>query len=173
MSFVRTFAAAVIVDVLVAVHSYAAVVVIDFDNAPAVRAERQARRDLERAQREADSDSHRRAQGGTATREAEQRETERTARELTRRAQRDYRDDRYYREGRDGGWYFDDRHRDRNSGKGKGHNRVHGVPPGHMPPLGQCRIWFDGRPPGHQPPPGDCRRLAHRVPPGARLIEGR
>jgi len=47
-----------------------------------------------------------------------------------------------------------------------------GVPPGHLPPPGECRIWYPDRPPGHQPPPGDCRRLRYRVPPGAYLIGG-
>jgi hypothetical protein len=46
------------------------------------------------------------------------------------------------------------------------------VPPGHLPPPGECRIWFPDRPPGHQPPPGDCRELSRRVPHGAVLIEG-
>jgi len=46
------------------------------------------------------------------------------------------------------------------------------VPPGHMPPAGQCRIWYADRPPGQQPPPGDCRELGRRVPPGATLVRG-
>lgn len=46
------------------------------------------------------------------------------------------------------------------------------IPPGHMPPPGECRIWFTGRPAGQQPPPGDCGDLRHRVPPGAILIRG-
>lgn len=46
------------------------------------------------------------------------------------------------------------------------------VPPGHLPPPGQCRIWYPGRPPGQQPPPGDCRELRHQVPSGACLIVG-
>lgn len=46
------------------------------------------------------------------------------------------------------------------------------VPPGHMPPPGQCRIWFPDRPPGHQPPPGPCDDLRHRVPLGAYLVRG-
>jgi surface antigen len=50
---------------------------------------------------------------------------------------------------------------------GHGH---HGMPPGHMPPPGECRIWYPGRPPGHQPAPGPCRVLRHRVPPGAILL---
>ncbi|MDX1390696.1 MAG: hypothetical protein R3344_16015 [Acidobacteriota bacterium] len=45
-----------------------------------------------------------------------------------------------------------------------------GIPPGHLPPPGGCRVWIPGRPPGHQPPSGDCERLAHEVPPGAWLV---
>jgi hypothetical protein len=46
------------------------------------------------------------------------------------------------------------------------------IPPGHMPPPGQCRVWHPDRPPGHQPPPGDCHVLRFRVPYGAYLIRG-
>lgn len=45
-----------------------------------------------------------------------------------------------------------------------------GIPPGHLPPPGQCRIWMPGRPPGHQPPPGQCRVLKAQVPVGAWLL---
>ena len=45
-----------------------------------------------------------------------------------------------------------------------------GIPPGHLPGPGQCRIWVHGTPPGHQPPPGDCSALAARVPAGAWLV---
>lgn len=47
-----------------------------------------------------------------------------------------------------------------------------GVPSGHLPPPGECRIWYPDRPAGQQPPPGDCRELQSRVPRGAYLIEG-
>ena len=47
-----------------------------------------------------------------------------------------------------------------------------GVPPGHLPPPGECRIWYPGSPPGQQPPPGRCDDLARRVPPGAWLVYG-
>ncbi len=69
---------------------------------------------------------------------------------------------------------FADRDKDRHRGE---HERGRGqaalkVPPGHLPPPGECRIWFPGRPPGHQPPPGDCGELIRYVPRGAVLIEG-
>lgn len=50
--------------------------------------------------------------------------------------------------------------------------RAYDVPEGHMPPRGECRIWYPDRPPGQQPPPGKCRELEWRVPPGAVLIRG-
>jgi hypothetical protein len=46
------------------------------------------------------------------------------------------------------------------------------IPKGHMPPPGECRIWYPDRPPGHQPPPGDCEELQYQVPRGAWLIRG-
>jgi hypothetical protein len=46
------------------------------------------------------------------------------------------------------------------------------IPPGHLPPPGECRIWYPDLPPGHQPPPGDCFELEWEVPPGAWLIHG-
>jgi hypothetical protein len=46
------------------------------------------------------------------------------------------------------------------------------IPPGHLPPPGECRIWYPDLPPGHQPPPGDCLDLQWQVPPGAWLIYG-
>lgn len=32
-----------------------------------------------------------------------------------------------------------------------------GIPPGHLPAPGECRVWYDDRPAGHQPPPTGCR----------------
>ena len=46
--------------------------------------------------------------------------------------------------------------------QGRRHDRGQGVPPGHLPSSGECRVWYDGRPPGHQPPPTSCRE-AERV----------
>jgi len=46
------------------------------------------------------------------------------------------------------------------------------VPAGHLPPPGECRIWYPDRPTGQQPPPGPCEDLYWRVPAGAVLVEG-
>ena len=44
------------------------------------------------------------------------------------------------------------------------------VPPGHYPPRGACRVWFEGRPPGRQPRATSCERLYGRVPYGAFIL---
>lgn len=44
------------------------------------------------------------------------------------------------------------------------------VPPGHLPPPGECRLWFPDRPPGHQPPPGRCSRIERDAPPGSWVL---
>lgn len=56
----------------------------------------------------------------------------------------------------------------------QGRKDSQGIPPGHLPPPGECRVWYDGRPPGQQPPPTDCReaeRIASRDG-NARVIYG-
>jgi len=56
-------------------------------------------------------------------------------------------------------------------GRGK---KAKGVPPGHRPSAGQCRVWYDGVPPGRQPAPTNCDRaeqIASRDP-DARVIYG-
>ena len=60
--------------------------------------------------------------------------------------------------------------------KGKGHGpsravrTAHlGIPPGHLPGPGECRLWYPGRPPGHQPPPVPCSRVRRR-PAGAWVL---
>ena len=52
------------------------------------------------------------------------------------------------------------------------HRDEYPIPKGHMPPPGECRIWYPDRPPGQQAPPGNCRELRYHVPPGAYLIKG-
>ena len=48
--------------------------------------------------------------------------------------------------------------------------KLTGVPPGHYPPEGKCRLWYAGRPPGKQPAPTDCRNLKGNVPPDAFVL---
>ena len=55
--------------------------------------------------------------------------------------------------------------------QGRGRN-VDGVPPGHRPPAGMCRIWIDGVPPGRQPAPTSCREALRNRPSNARVIYG-
>lgn len=47
-----------------------------------------------------------------------------------------------------------------------------GIPPGHLPPPGQCRVWMPGEPPGQQKKgaQGDCAWVQARVPPGGWLV---
>ncbi len=52
----------------------------------------------------------------------------------------------------------------------RGPRKLGGVPPGHFPPKGQCRLWFPGRPPGKQPPSTSCSSLRGRVPAGAFIL---
>jgi len=58
-------------------------------------------------------------------------------------------------------------------GPGYSHYRSRRIPPGHLPPPGECRVWFYDRPAGHQPPPTSCRqaeRYARHY--GGRVIFG-
>jgi len=45
-----------------------------------------------------------------------------------------------------------------------------GIPNGHLPPPGQCRIWYPDRPAGQQPAPEQCPIAANRVPVGAWVV---
>ena len=54
--------------------------------------------------------------------------------------------------------------------KASSHPAHLGVPPGHLPPPGMCRVWFPGRPPGHQPPPTHCGEARHEAPMGAWVL---
>lgn len=78
-------------------------------------------------------------------------------------------DERRWRDYHDDRW--DDRRKRWDDRRGPEH--AYGrVPPGHLPPPGECRIWYPDRPPGHQPPPGDCWELRRHLPYGAAVIRG-
>ena len=57
----------------------------------------------------------------------------------------------------------------RGEGQGRGRGKI-GVPPGHYPPPGQCRLWYEGRPPGRQPRAGSCDRVIAEAPAGATVL---
>lgn len=59
---------------------------------------------------------------------------------------------------------------DRREERGDGGARTLGVPRGHYPPPGECRVWYPGREPGQQPPPAKCDQLVGRVPYGAFIL---
>ena len=54
-------------------------------------------------------------------------------------------------------------------GRAQGRGPSH-VPPGHLPPAGMCRVWYDGLPPGRQPAPTSCAAAERRLPRNARVI---
>ena len=56
------------------------------------------------------------------------------------------------------------------SSQGRSTAATLGIPPGHLPSPGQCRIWTPGRPPGHQGESGPCGVLESRVRPGEWLV---
>jgi Ni/Co efflux regulator RcnB len=86
------------------------------------------------------------------------------------------RDDQRGREHRDdrrGNDRRDDRRTDYRGGGRRDDRGGRGIPPGHIPPAGQCRVWFDGRPPGHQPRATSCRQArADAQRHGGRVIVG-
>lgn len=47
-----------------------------------------------------------------------------------------------------------------------------GIPPGHLPEPGECRVWEPGRPPGQQRdlPQGGCERVEGQVQPHQWLV---
>jgi hypothetical protein len=57
--------------------------------------------------------------------------------------------------------------------QGRGKNKQ-GIPPGHVPPQGMCRVWYEGVPPGRQPRPTSCYEAEHIAARtrGARVIYG-
>lgn len=59
--------------------------------------------------------------------------------------------------------------------QGRGKNKQKAVPPGHVPPAGLCRVWYDGVAPGRQPAPTNCNE-AERIAAqnrNARVVYGR
>lgn len=44
------------------------------------------------------------------------------------------------------------------------------IPPGHLPPVGECRVWRPGTPPGHQAPPRACAGIERHAPAGAWIL---
>jgi len=47
-----------------------------------------------------------------------------------------------------------------------------GIPPGHLPAAGQCRVWVPGKPPGHQAHPRGCANIEAFAPPGSWIVYG-
>jgi hypothetical protein len=45
---------------------------------------------------------------------------------------------------------------DRDHGHWRESRRHARIPHGHLPPPGECRVWYRDVPPGHQPPPEKC-----------------
>ncbi len=45
-----------------------------------------------------------------------------------------------------------------------------GVPPGQLPPPGQCRVWIQGRPPGRQARARSCDGIVATAPTGALIL---
>lgn len=45
-----------------------------------------------------------------------------------------------------------------------------GVPPGHLPPPGQCRAWMPGTPPGRQARPRSCDGILATAPAGSMIL---
>jgi hypothetical protein len=45
-----------------------------------------------------------------------------------------------------------------------------GIPPGHLPPVGQCRVWVPGRPPGHQAAARSCSGIERTASAGTWIL---
>ena len=46
-----------------------------------------------------------------------------------------------------------------------------GIPPGHLPAPGMCRVWVPGTPPGHQAKARSCDRIERTAPAGSWIVE--
>jgi hypothetical protein len=63
--------------------------------------------------------------------------------------------------------------RSRGAGEGTAHRSTAatlGVPPGHLPPVGQCRVWVPGTPPGRQARAGSCQGIERTAPAGSWIL---
>ena len=47
-----------------------------------------------------------------------------------------------------------------------------GIPPGHLPAAGQCRVWVPGKPPGHQARARACAGIERHAPAGSWIVYG-
>src|SRR5690349_18699535 len=45
-----------------------------------------------------------------------------------------------------------------------------GIPPGHLPPRGQCRVWIPGQPQGHQAKAQRCGNIERDAPAGSWIV---
>jgi len=45
-----------------------------------------------------------------------------------------------------------------------------GIPPGQLPPVGQCRIWIPGKAPGHQAKARSCDGIEQLAPAGSWIV---
>jgi hypothetical protein len=46
-----------------------------------------------------------------------------------------------------------------------------GIPPGHLPSPGMCRVWVPGKPPGHQARARSCSDIERSAPAGSWIVE--
>jgi hypothetical protein len=46
-----------------------------------------------------------------------------------------------------------------------------GIPPGHLPSPGMCRVWVPGKPPGHQAQARSCSNIERTAPAGSWIVE--
>ena len=45
-----------------------------------------------------------------------------------------------------------------------------GIPPGHLPAPGMCRVWMPGKAPGHQARPRSCEGVERSAPAGSWIV---
>ena len=65
--------------------------------------------------------------------------------------------------------------RDKDDDKREGNGRTYpfsslGIPKGHLPPPGECKVWIPGKPAGQQGPPQSCGSALRNAPLGAWVI---